>query len=252
MTNDDRLSAASNPRPLIFHKVSPACVVRVSGKETKQADSGLSDKIDHLWNAAVSDGYQQLFDGQLYSVTDVEADVITVTRASYRHFFAQSREPSLFEPFFIRPIAVTTVLECPDGLVFGRRSDDVAFDKSLWELGPSGTIDDSAETQDGYLDWRITVLEELQEELGVRGLEEQAFKLSGALEDTVLHSVDLIAPIKTTLTRNQIEQVFLRRRTQEYTDIAVVPRRELSTFAKTTAGEMTPVCLDILNRISHP
>lgn len=251
MTTESPSQSVAGHRPLIFQEVSFCCSIKITDEIPEYSEQNFSKMVDVHWQAATTEGRKTLFDGQLYSVRNIDPDIITVTRTSYRHFFAQTRDPSLFETLFIRPIAITAVLECPDGLVFGRRSSDVAFDSSLWELGPSGTIDDSAETSDGYLNWRTTVLEELQEEIGIRSLEDQTFGLFGVLEDAVLHSVDLITLVKTSLTRDQIEQAFLQRRNKEYTELAVVPRAELTAFARDHEGQMTPVCQDILGRISH-
>lgn len=247
MTLSQKKRSASRPDEVIRHAVSPDCSIVLQAEAPAPVSRDTNTRIEELWQAALRDASSTLYDGPLYSVVELHPNQITVSRTSYRKFIAQSLDRNLFDDLQIRPIAVTAVLSCVDGLIFGRRSSKVAFDKNMWELGPSGTLDDEAMQANGTLDYLTVLEQELAEELGLTNIDTSLAHLLAVHEDTVLKAFDVAVRVRTSLTERDVLSAFATRPTTEYTDIKIVPATAFSDFASACAEDITPLCLQILS-----
>ncbi len=229
------------------YSVASTCKIKETHETAPGVSSHLVAQVDTRWRTACEQRDATLYDGTLYSVIDIAPEEIKVARSSYRFFFAQAHDTSLFSELLVRPLAITAVLTCTDGFVFGRRSGEVAFDRNLWELGPSGTIDDTAKALDGHIDYCVTIRQELEEELGLKDLPDFPGRISAVVEDTNLHTVDLAVPVDIDFSGAEIRTAFASRSTTEYSDIEIVPQQGVRAFVNDHSTEMTPVCLQILS-----
>jgi hypothetical protein len=190
-------------------------------------------KIDKIWQAEIARS-RPPFNGSLFSVVSHEPRLISGWRAEYKSFVAQRREPSLFDVLKVRPLAVTGLLLCPDGVIFGKRSSNVEQDKKLWELVPSGGVDGSLLRPDGSIDLGSQLLMELTEETGIEheqiAGQPKPFVL---VEDKMSHVLDAGVMLRTDLSGQNIAETFSRLASHEYTELQVIAVERLRHFAKT-------------------
>ena len=103
----------------------------------------VAETVDAIWAAELAKR-PHAFDGPMFSVTRLDGTLITGQWTTYRRFMARRRQPTLAEALGVRPLAVTGVLRCRDGIVLGRRGDGVTQAAGAFELAEdedSGVID---------------------------------------------------------------------------------------------------------------
>jgi hypothetical protein len=188
--------------------------------------------VENVWSAERAKA-PYLFDGPLFSIVAIEPGRILGRLTSYRYLVAQQRDPSLRPELDIRPLGVTGILTCRDGIVFGQRAFTVALDPGRWELAPSGSVDGAFRAEDGTVDVRAQLLCELAEEIGIEAgsvIEPpQPFALAADGENGV---TDLGLLIRTGVGADAIERAFAVRPTREYRRQQVVARTALDRFAE--------------------
>lgn len=178
-----------------------------------QLPGDIADRISEIWATEKAEN-PTLFDGPVLSVTDITKSVFTVTTMRYSALLAGFRDPSLRAAIGMRPLAVSGILSCPDGLVFGRRSDDVTQSPGCWELVPSGGV---PPRQDGLPDLAYQILAELQEEIGLT--EAEIAPPVGYIDDKKSGTIDVIMPLRTAVPFSDIRRL---DRSGEYTDLIAV------------------------------
>jgi hypothetical protein len=188
-------------------------------------------RVEELWGVEKQARGAALFDGKLFSIASIEAERIVGWLTSYKYFVAQLREPSLFESLQVRPLGVTGLFVCADGVVCGLRGNHVQQDAGLWEIGPSGGVDDSTVTAEGRIDLAKQILAELQEEIGVSA-DSIAFPITvlGAVEDLSNHVVDVGLLLRSSITGDEIRHSFARIGNPEYQRVEIVPPSEITRF----------------------
>ncbi len=208
--------------------------------------------IDQLWQDALKQKDRILVDGSVLSVSEISSEEITVQRSSYRNFYAQTSEPSLFETLRVRPLACSSILRCKDGLVLARRSNSVFLEPSLWELAPSGTLDSDAVTESGDVDLYGFLLREMQEELGIVDPRLDKSETVGLFEHLVSHGVDVVTEMQVDHTEGAIKDVFKKNRNREYESLEIVPKNHISAFIAEHRGQLVSLTQRLLERLSAP
>lgn len=173
----------------------------------------LQAKIDTLWQSALRD-HPSLFDGPILGVVDFSADRFVLARASYRHLIAARRDPAVRQALGLRPLAVSGILSCADGLVFGRRAKTVTQGPGLWELAPSGGMD--APTDGSMPDLSAQILKETREEIGLTPDQVSVLAPIGVIDDDESGVVDVILPLTTTLSAAEIKGAHATHGSAEY------------------------------------
>lgn len=195
--------------------------------------------VDRIWQAETAERGSTLFNGPIFSVENISPSIITGWISEYKFFLAQRRHAELFNALHVRPLALTGLLLCQEGVVIGRRSGNVEQDAGLWELVPSGGID-GITNPDGSIDLNAHLMNELLEETGIRP-ENVSNPIPFALiEDTESHVCDISLALRTKLSRQEIFAIFYRLANREYTQLEVVPTLQL------TEVKVTPVSRTIL------
>jgi len=217
-----------------FHVLTGALTVSVAGGLTLSPDQ--ERRIDVLWKEALQSN-PAMFDGPILLVRAIDGENLSACRASYRHVVAMRRDPALRQALGgLRPLAVSGILSCPQGLVFGQRSAEVATAQGLWELVPSG----GAESED--LDRQI--LGELEEEIGLCPPQVRLGPPAGLVTTPVL--VDVILPIETELNADAIFESHARLGSPEYTRLRTLAPEAAATIPK---GEMVPATRLLLDHL---
>jgi hypothetical protein len=199
-------------------------------------------RIEDIWQRESDKRGKALFNGQLFSILREEADSITGWLAEYKWFLGQRRDPALFSALRVRPLAVTGLLICQDGVVFGRRAIHVEQDAGLWELVPSGGVDGSMLEPDGLIDLRRQLIAELSEEIGIGAeavsMPPQPFAI---VTDADAHVSDIGIIVRTNLSTSTIMGAFTSLKNREYATLKVVPTAYLNRFIKSHSSHLAAV-----------
>lgn len=169
--------------------------------------------IDAHWQAA-QQKRPGLFDGAILSVVTLSPQRLVVAPARYRDLVAARMAPHVRAELGLRPLAVSGLLSCPDGLVFGRRAADVTQAPGLWELVPSGGVDAPVEWAPPDLTRQI--LTELREEIGLRPDQVRVGAPLGLIDDQDSGVVDVVMPLWTDLRGDEIQQAYKAHASAEY------------------------------------
>ncbi|MEZ5648837.1 MAG: NUDIX hydrolase [Alphaproteobacteria bacterium] len=214
--------------------------------DTRTLDGKAVSQIDRIWETALLDSDKKLFDGLLFSVTAIENNLMTGSFVRYRQFLAQRREPSLFAQLRLRPLAVTGVTSCTEGIIVGCRSKHMIQDADTWELAPSGGVDDLARDSSNTVSLSRAILKELTEETGIPESEvinlPQPFLI---IEDPDSHVVDIGMAIQTNLSTVQVRAYFAANTSHEYSKIDII-----SGAARENASpQLNPISQAILQAV---
>lgn len=207
--------------------------------------SDLEARVQSLWEVESKRRAGSLFNGRLFSIDEFSRDSITGVFAEYRWFVAQKRQPDLFERLRIRPLAVSGIVESPDGLIFGRRGTELTTDAGKWELAPSGGIDSSSCLRDYTVDYAKQFLSEISEEVGIEQDQVAAIAPLVLIEDEATHVFDLAVTAHTQLRAKEIHEAFLRTQ-REYSEIKLVKISALSSFVHDRSISVVPITLELL------
>src|ERR1700733_13935178 len=77
----------------------------------------VQSEVEQLWQAEQQRSGKPLTNGRILSAVEISPQRILGRVAEYRHLIAQRARPELFDVLRVRPVAVSGVLECADGLV---------------------------------------------------------------------------------------------------------------------------------------
>jgi len=222
------------------HSFVPGSIV-----ETGTADGELDDEVGRevtaLFAAERRRRGGKLFDGLLFSVERLEEQQIVGRFVRYSLFVAQLARPELFDILRVRPLGVSGLLTCADGVVFGQRDDLVTQDAGLWELVPAGGIDPSSRDETGRIDVVSQILKEMCEEIGVGREQADSALPFGMIENLDNHVIDIAIEIKTVLDGQKIRWLFRHRGNGEYTELMLVPPAEVPGFVERCGGELTEI-----------
>jgi len=206
------------------------------------------DRVEDIWTAEKQRRGGSLFNGRLFSVsTNDWAGRITGWLAEYKWFLAQRREPSLFDVLRVQPLAITGLLHCKDGIVFGHRAGHVEQDAGLWELVPSGGIDGSTVKGDGSISLSDQALAELEEEIGIAAnvlsSEPVAFAI---VYDEDSHVSDVGISLRTDVTKKMIISKFMSLPNREYVELECVASNLVGDFVQQRGRQLAPVSQALL------
>lgn len=203
----------------------------------------LSRKVSDIWRAETQ-RRPHLTNGVIYSLQSHTPAELVIEPVTYSYSLALRRAPDLVaEGLTVRPLAVTGIVICPEGVVLGRRGEDVAVDVGFWELAPSGGL--------SRPDPLAQVLEELEEELGLGSRHLQGPPTAcGLVADHESRVVDIVYQLRTAIPAAEIERIYRAAATDEYAALTIVPPGELAAFIAAHSGHILPAMPDML-RLAH-
>lgn len=198
----------------------------------------LSLEVTDLFNTANRRGGGAMFDGLLFSAEQFDERRIVGHFVRYSLFIAQLEKPELFDVLQVRPLGVSGLLTCDDGVVFGRRHTALTLDAGLWELVPSGGVDPSCRNGGGRIDVVGQTLDELHEEAGIGREHVKSASPFALAENLDTHVIEVAIDIAVPLDGQEVQRLFRQGGSGEYTELVVVPRDEIPFFAERWKGEM--------------
>ena len=226
-------------------RFEPSARIRL-GAAGPALTAGMSAEVERLWQAEQSRRGTGLFNGRILSAVEVDPDSILGEVVEYRLLIAQIGRPELFHDLKIRPVAVSGMLECPAGLLFGRRAGSVTQDAGSWELCPSGGLDVSRVAVGADVDYRAQLMVELAEEAGLTA--EAVTKVSPfcLVEDTESHVIDVGISLRSPLSAEEMTARHRGCASGEYAEIAVVARADLADFLARQGGNVARASADLI------
>ncbi|MEL0106317.1 MAG: hypothetical protein VW802_05160 [Rhodospirillaceae bacterium] len=226
-------------------ELSPNLSVIDSGAElTMSAEA--QERASAIWAAEKQKRGEDLFDGHIFNVTDITREVLTGHFIDYSLSLAQYCEPALFEELAVRSLAVSGIVTCPQGIVFGLRNENLTADAGMWELVASGGVDKSVRLKNGTVDVREQFLNELHEEVNIPPEAVEEMFTSLLLEDSLTHVCDIVIEAKLSIGVEQIYPLFNECGREEYVSIDIISEQGVKSFLQLMKGAVTPATLEIL------
>ena len=197
-------------------------------------------EIDRIWQDEQRRRDGAMVNGRIISVLTASPVYLTCRVSQYKHFMAQIVRPELFEELQVRPLSVSGVLSCEDGIVFGRRASNVTQAPALWELAPSGGISEDA-ISGTHIDLQYQILTELSEEVGINRDDVVALRPFCLIEDDESHVLDIGIFLKTSCGAQEILERHRQIPAQEYSEIAIIPASGIDAFIRDLTTGLIPV-----------
>jgi 8-oxo-dGTP pyrophosphatase MutT (NUDIX family) len=196
-------------------------------------------RVSDIWAEEKKRRGDQLTNGRIYCLAEHRVDFLLIRPSEYRYVLARRRAPDLIKDgLSIRPLAVTGILLCTDGLVFGRRGDKVAADAGLWEPAPAGGL--------SRPDPRAQVLEELEEELGLGQSRIVLCEACGLVEDAPSGVFDVIFRLHTEATAQDVQAGYKTLGSNEYAELAIIRSEDVPAFLRAHHDRLIPALAPML------
>lgn len=192
--------------------------------------SELISYVDRVWEFELKERKNALFNGKIFSVDYAEGNKIVGHISEYKFFFAQQKKPELYHELKIMPLAISGILECSDGLVFGKRGKQLVQERGIWELVPSGGIDCNNCVAGQSIDYIAQLLTELEEETGLTKQSIQSISPLAVIKNTNSHVIDIGIYLKTILNASMVMRKFDSHQNREYEELHVVNFLEVEKF----------------------
>ena len=211
-------------------------------------DAILLSAIDEVWDKEQERRGKKLFNGKILSAIEHSNKEIKTVIVDYKHYLAKKTNPELFQLLNIIPVAVSGLLECKDGFVFGKRSDNVTQDAGNWELVPSGGID-CANVKLGFpVDFKNQLLVELKEEVGIDKNSIKSINTFCYILDESSLVLDIGISLYCDLDANSIESSYSKLPVKEYDQLSFIKRDDLSSFFMENSKHFVEVSRMLLTR----
>ena len=214
-----------------LHRVEGSVRV-VIGSDMPVLDAALEREIGELWRIAQSRVGGGMFNGRVFCADRIGPCEIVGHWTEFRRLVAQFERPELFGTLQIRSLAVNGVVVGPDGVVFGRRPARAIYQGGLWQLAPAGSVDPSAVSAAGEVDFVRQVDIELQEELGIAFSAIERVEPIGVVEHAVSHVCDLGIALTTSLGSDAIRRAHASGGNGEYPELRVIAKTDARQFVK--------------------
>ena len=192
--------------------LNPDVVVRI-GRSMPALSPEIEARVTSHWDAALSE-YPHLYNGRVFCADVIGPDIIGGHWSEYRRVLAQMREPDLYGPQMLRPLAVVGLLRTRDGIVIGQRSEDSIYLPGYWQGAPAGNV----ESREGEAEINLAaqLLAECHEELGLEETDAQVGGCLLACEHPWTHIVDIGMDLATTLNFAALKERCRRLGNAEY------------------------------------
>lgn len=229
---------------LSVHELSNNAVLLIERDRAKH-DDALLTIVDKIWREAQRKN-SRLFDGSILSCISDSSNKITSVIDNYKFFFSKKSHPGLLEKIQIMPIAVSGILECKDGFVFGKRAKFTTQDAELWELVPSGGLDASITNNLNIYDFKQQLLTELYEEMGINPDMLRTITPFCYVIDHEASVLDIGIYMYSDASQDTINHCFTTVRSFEYESIIFIPRSIIIDFIAMERQNISSISVAIM------
>lgn len=209
----------------------------------------LETEVDLLWQAEQARNGKTLFNGKIFSAVEVTSSSILGRVVEYRLLIAQRVKPNLFDVLNVRPVGVSGMFACANGVVFGRRARTMTQDGGRWELCPSGGLDTSKTALGGEVDYCAQILTELQEEVGVGPDVITEIRPYCLVYDLDSHVIDIGITLTSEILADEVVKMHRNAATKEYDELLIVPYDKVARFIEAKRTELVPVSVELLRHM---
>lgn len=221
---------------LRWHALGPDLVI-AADENTVPIAADLRAAVDAAW-AEETAGNPKLFDGEILSLRSASPDLIEGAFVPFRMAHAARKHAGLRERLALRPLAVSGLARCRDGLILGRRAPEVTGSPGRWELAPSGGIDRAALLPGGRVDPGAALRAELAAELGIGPEAVSSCRVAGAVENRADGLWDIVLALEIALSGQEVARLHAARGSGEYDQIAVVAAKAIPAFCDRVAWRL--------------
>ena len=233
---------------ITVHDLSPNVEVIAEGAAPPLPAAVLEAEVAAIWEKEKARWGERLFDGRIFSVAALAPARISGYFVPYRWLIAQRAKPALAATLCVRPLGVSGLLVCADGIMFGRRAAGLTDDQGRWELVPSGGVNPDCADVSGRVDLGRQIRAELAEEAGLEARDATIFNPFCAVEDGDSHVIDIGIALATPLSEHELRARHARLVSPEYSELAIVAKTALSDFVAGHERELVGVSRALLRR----
>jgi hypothetical protein len=208
-------------------------------------NAAMAARIEDIWTMEKKRAGDALFNGRIFSLLPHDGSRMTGFFIDYKYWLAARRDRELRRTLNILPLAVSGIIRCKEGLVFGRRHDRVQA-PGLWELLPGGSVDETALRSDEMVDVRAQFITELREEAGIEETQVTAITCRGLLTDPDEPVADIVATLDVTTDAAHLHNLMSLNILREHQDLAIVPVHDIDNFLEEHKGQFVAATLRIL------
>ena len=206
----------------------------------------LKDQIENIWMAQQNKKRRKLYNNYIISAVCVSKECIHCCLVEYKYFIAQHTQPNLYKFLKVRPVAVSGLLICDDGVVFGRRNKSTTQDAGLLELVPSGGIEYNQKQNSINVDYINQILIELKEETGIERESIINMYPYCLIENELSHVIDIGIAIETNLDKKNINDLHKKKSTDEYDVLQIVSDSDLYKFIELNKNKLVNISYELL------
>jgi hypothetical protein len=208
--------------------------IRLQNNPHNPPNDATLEQVNTIWQQEQAkrkaENRQPLFNGELFCVDDYDDNTLVGHRTEYRFWVAQFLQPQLYAQLNIRPLAVSGLVRCRDGIVFGKRSLSNTTGAGLWELIPSGGVDTQAYHAGELVNVAQQIQLEFHEETGCDPQWLDKITPLCLMENHITHSMD----IGLLLSASQLTFAELQKQHKgthfEYTELQLVVEPQLADY----------------------
>ena len=205
-------------------------------------------RVDELWLAALSHLDSRLFNGQIFSATQIQDNLIIGSFVEYKYLIAQHMDPRLKKVLNIRPVSILGFLTCPDGILFGKRQNWVATRPNEWGLLPSKYVGSDTFSHDGSIDYTKSFLIALKNEINIDAQFLNKLENFALIEEKGISEdhLSIVMHADIDLSSFAIKHAHLNAQQDEYEQIEAFPATEAPLFLNDKIGHDVSVALALL------
>ncbi len=181
--------------------------------------SDINKKIEYIWNLKKREN-PNLFNGRVFTVTNLSDIKITGFWTEYKFIVAQMKNHQFYQELNLQPLAITGLIRCPEGFILGKRNNHAIYMSNYWQTCPAGSIE--SRNQDNNINLIDQLFAELQEELGLDKTYFQQPILINATTHPETHIIDLGFSLKTNLSFENIRHHWIDKGNTEYDELICI------------------------------
>jgi len=231
----------------VVHNVVAGVSVVVA-REMPVLPAALDREVQRIWEAA-RENLPHIFNGRIFSADEITPNAITGHWSEFRRSLAQIQRPELYEDLSVRSLAVNGIIRCAEsGVLIGRRSSRAVHQAGQWQLPPAGSIDPGAQASDGSIDFKLQILAELREEVGLPAERIEAMVPLCLVEHPGTHITDFGIELRTKADAAALLAAHAASGNGEYEEMRVLPIPQILALGI----DLMPTVPVFLTRLPHP
>lgn len=176
----------------------PSTITVEENTSTTALSADLQQAIADCWRHQQERCGPQLFDGQLFNVTNYSAEKLSGSFIPYSWYIAWMHDPFVRKELPLAPMGISGITYAADDRVLiGKRSLTVASFPGAYEFVPSGGVDPSC-NRGGVLELQELLYRELHEEVGIGIDQIVAFKPLALVRHIETGGIEACASLEVT------------------------------------------------------